>query len=174
MTKTSNSITSRLEETSSSTTEYAEKVESFLTKVGICASISESNRSKDFYSNLLRDLLKVNHVQFGRISCDFSVLPIVANHFNSLHGGAVAAIAERVAIACVRTVEAEDREISLGELVISYLSAAPQNEAVIVDGRVQRSGRNITVVAMEFRIKKNGKLVYTANATFYHLPFAKL
>ncbi|XP_021686891.2 uncharacterized protein LOC110669502 [Hevea brasiliensis] len=135
MTKTSNTITRRSEEP---TTDYAERVEGFLTQVGIYASIPESNKSTDFYSNLIRDLLKVDLVQAGRISCVFSVLPFVANYYNGMHGGAVAAIAEKVAIACARTVLAEGKEISLGELSICYLSAAPQNE-VVVDGSVVKS-----------------------------------
>ncbi|KAF2282566.1 hypothetical protein GH714_043195 [Hevea brasiliensis] len=96
------------------------------------------------------------------------------NYFKGLHGGAVAAIAERVAIACARTVVAEDKHLFLGELSISYLSAALQNEVLLVDGSIVRSGRNLSVVAMEFKIKKTRKLVYTARATFYHMPVAKL
>lgn len=42
----------------------------------------------------------------------------------------MAAIAERVAIACARTVVADDKEIFLAELSISYLSAAPKNVSV--------------------------------------------
>lgn len=44
-----------------------------------------------------------------------------------MHGGAVGAMAERVAIACARTVVGEDKDIFLGELSISYLSAVPHN-----------------------------------------------
>ena len=47
------------------------------------------------------------------------------NFYASLHGGAVAAIAEMVSIACARTVVAEDNGIFLGDMSISYLSAAP-------------------------------------------------
>jgi acyl-coenzyme A thioesterase PaaI-like protein len=49
------------------------------------------------------------------------------NFYGSLHGGAVAAAAETVSIACAKTVVAEDRGLSLGELSISYLSGAPMN-----------------------------------------------
>jgi acyl-coenzyme A thioesterase 13 len=45
---------------------------------------------------------------------------------------------------------------------------------VIVDGSVVRSGRNLTVVAVEFKLRKTGQLVYTARATFYNMPIAKL
>ncbi|XVE77081.1 hypothetical protein DITRI_Ditri13aG0033300 [Diplodiscus trichospermus] len=85
-----------------------------------------------------------------------------------------AAIAERVAIATARTVVGEDKDIFLGELGMSYLSAAPKDAELIVDGSVVRSGRNITVVAIEFRMKKTGKLVYTSRATFYNSPLSKL
>jgi len=47
-------------------------------------------------------------------------------------------------------------------------------EEVIVDGSVGRSERNLTVVAVEFKLKKTGRLFYTARATFYNMPFAKL
>lgn len=47
-----------------------------------------------------------------------------------MHGGSVAAVAERVAIACARTVVGEDKDIFLGELGISYLASAPPNVSV--------------------------------------------
>ena len=49
------------------------------------------------------------------------------NIFGALHGGAIAAVAEMVSIACARTVVAEDKDIFLGELCITYLSSAPIN-----------------------------------------------
>ena len=52
---------------------------------------------------------------------------IFQNFFKTIHGGAVAAIAEAVSIACARTVFPEDKEIFLGELSISYLSGATNN-----------------------------------------------
>ncbi|KDP28673.1 hypothetical protein JCGZ_14444 [Jatropha curcas] len=158
----------------SSSPEVVEGVHRFFNNVGISAFIPENNQSKDFYSDILRYLLKAASVQRGRISCVFSVQPVVANYYGGLHGSAVAAIAERVGIACARTIVAEDKEIFLGELSISYLSAAPQKEVLVVDGSVVRSGRNLTVVAMEFKIKRTGKLGFTARATFYHMPPAKL
>lgn len=49
------------------------------------------------------------------------------NFYGGIHGGAIGALSERMAIACARTVVAEDKQIFLGELGISYLSAAPRN-----------------------------------------------
>lgn len=37
----------------------------------------------------------------------------------------MASIAERVAMACVKTVVSEDKQLFLGELSMSYLSSAP-------------------------------------------------
>ncbi|KDP28674.1 hypothetical protein JCGZ_14445 [Jatropha curcas] len=155
--------------------EYVTAVKDFLVDCGMSATaFSDKHDSKDFYSDLIRDLLKTDIVQRGRVSCVFSVLPAVTNLYNGLLGGAIGAIAERVAIACARTVVAEDKNLFLGELSISYLSAAPQSEELVVDGSVVRSGRNLTVIAVEFRIKKSWKLVYIARATLYHMPVAKL
>ncbi|EEF50479.1 uncharacterized protein LOC8258528 [Ricinus communis] len=154
--------------------EYVREIESFFIRKGSSAHLPENHKSKDFYSHLFRHLLRANYVQRGRVSCLFSVLSAFANIFNGLHGGVIGGIAERVAIACARTIVSEDKELFLGELSMSYLSAAPLNEECVVDGSTVRSGRNLTVVAMEFRIKKTGKLVYTARATLYHMPIAKL
>ena len=49
------------------------------------------------------------------------------NIFGALHGGAIAAVAEMVSIACARTVVVEDKDIFLGELGITYLSSVPIN-----------------------------------------------
>lgn len=53
-----------------------------------------------------------------------------------MHGGAVGAVAERVAIACARTVVEENKSLFLGELGISYLSAAPHNVSLRYDLRM--------------------------------------
>ncbi|CAN6711161.1 unnamed protein product [Malus baccata var. baccata] len=96
------------------------------------------------------------------------------NFYSGFHGGAIAAVAEAVSMACARTLVAKDKELFLGELSISYLSSATKNEEVIVDASVVRSGRNLSVIALEWKLKKTGRLVYTARATFYHTPVAKL
>lgn len=49
-----------------------------------------------------------------------------------MHGGAVGAVATRVATACARTVVAKDKDLFLGELSISYLSAAPHNVYIFI------------------------------------------
>ena len=47
----------------------------------------------------------------------------VQNGYNTLHGGAVAALAEAVGMACARAA-AGDKEMFLGELSTAYLAAA--------------------------------------------------
>ncbi|GAA0163313.1 hypothetical protein Leryth_024707 [Lithospermum erythrorhizon] len=91
-----------------------------------------------------------------------------------MHGGAVASVAELVSIACATTVVGKGKDLFLGELSMSYLSAAPGNAEVIVDASVVRTGRNLTVVSGEFRLSKTKKLVYTSRATFFNMPVASL
>uniref|UniRef100_A0A0V0H8U5 Putative acyl-coenzyme A thioesterase 13-like n=1 Tax=Solanum chacoense TaxID=4108 RepID=A0A0V0H8U5_SOLCH len=129
---------------------------------------------KDFFSQLIRSCLKLHSIHPGKISCILSVKPAILNAYRTLHGGAIGAVAERVSIACARTVVGKYKELFLGELRMSYLSAAPCNAEVVIDGSIIRSGRNITVVAVDFRLKDSRKLVYTSNATFYHMPVASL
>jgi acyl-coenzyme A thioesterase 13 len=50
---------------------------------------------------------------------DFSL----QNPYNTLHGGAVAAVAEAIGMACAQAA-AGDREMFLGELSTAYLAAA--------------------------------------------------
>lgn len=45
---------------------------------------------------------------------------------------------------------------------------------LIANASVVRSGRNLTVVSIEIRLKETKKLLYTAQATLHHLPSAKL
>ncbi|KAJ0111846.1 hypothetical protein Patl1_00379 [Pistacia atlantica] len=104
----------------------------------------------------------------------FIILSLVClglqNFYGGIHGGAVAALSERMAIGCARTVVGEDKEIFLGELSISYLSAAPKNAELIIDGSVVRSGRNLTVVAIEFKFKNSGKLACTSRGLLFITP----
>ncbi|TMW85866.1 hypothetical protein EJD97_022363, partial [Solanum chilense] len=132
------------------------------------------NDVKDFFSQIIRTCLKLHTIHPGKISCTLSVKPEILNAYSTLHGGAIGAVAERVSIACARTVVGKDKELFLGELRMSYHSAAPCNAEVVIDGSIIRSGRNITVVAADFRLKDSRKLVYTSNATFYHMPVASL
>nr|GEX71516.1 phenylacetic acid degradation-related domain-containing protein [Tanacetum cinerariifolium]GEX71525.1 phenylacetic acid degradation-related domain-containing protein [Tanacetum cinerariifolium] len=99
---------------------------------------------------------------------------LLQNAYNTLHGGAVGSIAEIVAIACARTVVNKDKELFLAELSVSYLAAAVSQAEVIVDASVVRSGRNLTVVAIEFKLKDTERLTYMCRATFYNMPVASL
>ncbi|KAF5946313.1 hypothetical protein HYC85_016541 [Camellia sinensis] len=101
-------------------------------------------------------------------------LKFCLNVYGGLHGGAVASVAEMVSIACARTVVGKDKELFLGELGISYLSAAPRNAELNVNASVVRSGRNLTVIAVEFKVKDSERLAYTSRATFYNMPVASL
>ncbi|XP_059312859.1 uncharacterized protein LOC132064022 isoform X1 [Lycium ferocissimum] len=155
--------------------EAATLVDSLFTRVRLDgANFLTQYDAKDSFSELTRGCLKVHTIHPGKVSCFLSVKPALSNLYNSMHGGAVGAVAEKVSIACARTVVGKDKELFLGELGMSYISAAPSNAEVRVDGSVIRSGRNLTVVAVEFRLKDSGKLVYTSNATFYHMPVASL
>ncbi|KAM3698649.1 hypothetical protein ACJW31_06G203600 [Castanea mollissima] len=168
-------------------------------------SVPDICKTKDFYSHLIHHIIKPDQVLRGRITCLLTVNPALSNIYGNFHGGAVAAVAEKVSYACARTVLAENKDIFLGELSISYLYFTEDNSRlkssyanllpmmyiaferfvayaytclmmteVIVDCSVVRSGRNLTVVAMEFKVKKTGKLAYTARSTFFNMPVAKL
>ncbi|KAL8172482.1 hypothetical protein V2J09_024286 [Rumex salicifolius] len=155
----------------------AKDVSRFLKSIG-AFSISRlpgSSERKDFYSDLLRGLIKVEAIARGKITCAFPVVPGILNTFDGLHGGLVAMMAERVATACARTVVAEDKELHLAELSVSYLSAALINEELVVEASVAKTGRNVTVVTVDIRRKHNRKLMYLSHFIFFHaFPAAKL
>ncbi|KAK4578374.1 hypothetical protein RGQ29_028476 [Quercus rubra] len=100
----------------------------FLQRMGINSdSVPDICKTKDFYSHLIHHIIKPDQVLRGRITCLLTVNPALSNIYGNFHGGAVAAVAEKVSYACARTVVAEDKDIFLGELSISYLSSAPVN-----------------------------------------------
>ncbi|XP_060218798.1 uncharacterized protein LOC132645684 isoform X1 [Lycium barbarum] len=151
------------------------KLNGFLKSMGVFnLTFPSQYDTKDSFSELTRGFLKVQHIHRGKISCIVSVKPPIMNFYGSLHGGAIGAVAARVATGCARTIVGKDKELFLGELSISYLSGAPRNAEVIVNASVIRSGRNLTVVALDFRVKDSEKLSYIAHATFYHMPVASL
>jgi len=45
---------------------------------------------------------------------------------------------------------------------------------LLVEGTVVRTGRNLSVVTVEFKIKETMKVTYLSRATFYHSPISKL
>ncbi|KAL5727578.1 hypothetical protein ACHQM5_000760 [Ranunculus cassubicifolius] len=152
---------------------YITKIHGFFENVGISANLPAKSTQKDAYSDLIRTYLKVSHIEPGRITCILTVKSPITNVYGSLHGGALAAVAELVAIACVKSV-VDNKDLFLGELATSYFSAALKNAEVEVKGFLVRQGRNLTVAAVEFRSKDTNKLIYTARATFYNLPLASL
>ncbi|KAK0582015.1 hypothetical protein LWI29_020452 [Acer saccharum] len=135
-----------------------DEIVGFFQWVGISSNVPENMSTKDFYSNIVGSHLKVHQIQRGRVTCLFSVKPAVVNTYGGVHGGAVGAVAERMAIACARTVMAEDKQIFLAELSISYLYAAPANSELIIDASVSRTGKTVTVVAIDFKFKESGKV----------------
>ncbi|KAL3517119.1 hypothetical protein ACH5RR_024021 [Cinchona calisaya] len=150
------------------------RIEKFFTDTRFSSPIPPNLSHTDAFSDLFRSCLKVQSTQRGKISCLVTVKLPILNLYGGMHGGAVASVAQLVSEACARTVVGKDKEVFLGELSTSYLSAAPNEAKVIVDGSVVRSGRNITVVAVEFKIEGSNKLVYSSRATLYHLPAASL
>ncbi|KAJ9539410.1 hypothetical protein OSB04_032143 [Centaurea solstitialis] len=154
--------------------ENAMNVTSFITRVGCGSLIPAKYEAHDLHSDLIRSLLKVQHVHRGRITCILTVKPYACNTYNTLHGGVIGSVAEMVATACARTVVNKDKDLFLGELSVSYLAAAVKQSEVIVDASVVRSGRNLTIVAIEFKLKNSEHSTSLCRATFYNMPAANL
>ena len=47
-------------------------------------------------------------------------------------------------------------------------------EELLANASVVKTGRNLTVVAVEFKLKKTGNLLYITHATFYNMPVSSL
>ncbi|XP_010512454.1 PREDICTED: acyl-coenzyme A thioesterase 13-like [Camelina sativa] len=148
-------------------------VADFFKAIAPDSSVNDFTES-DSFSILFQSNTKALSISRGRVSCSVIVTPSLSNFFNGLHGGAVASIAERVAMACVKTVVCEDKHLFLGELSTSYLSSAPISSELVVEASVVRTGRNLSVVNVEFKIKETMKVTYLSRATFYHSPISKL
>ncbi|KAI3958364.1 hypothetical protein MKW98_011052 [Papaver atlanticum] len=151
-----------------------ENTYSFLQGRGAFGKPNEASERKGLFSDRILDLLKVDRIEPGRIICSLIVNPLVNNPYGTLHGGAVAAVAKLVAMACALTVVDEDKDLYLGELNMSYHSASAVNVELEVDGCILKRGRNVTTAAVEFRVKGTKKVAYTARATFFTTPVSKL
>ncbi|XP_061340133.1 uncharacterized protein LOC133286700 [Gastrolobium bilobum] len=146
----------------------------FLRAVGANFIAPETTNKHGFYNGFLRSFIKVDHIQRGRIACTVVAKAQICNAFGTLHGGFIGSLVEILSTACARTVVAEDKELFLGGVSISYLSGTPMNEEVLANASVVKTGRNLTVVALEFKLKKTGNLLYITHATFYNMPVASL
>ncbi|KAK7349550.1 hypothetical protein VNO77_07001 [Canavalia gladiata] len=154
--------------------QHASETLSFVKIMGAATPIPDTYNTRGFFDGFIRSFIKVDHIQRGRISCTIIAKPPVCNGYGTLHGGTVGSLVEVLSTACARTVVAENKELFLGEMSISYLSGTPQNEEVLGNASVVKTGRNLTVVAAEFKLKKTGNLLYITHATFYNMPVASL
>ncbi|KAJ1288936.1 hypothetical protein BS78_02G127000 [Paspalum vaginatum] len=116
----------------------------FLHALDADAGLPASADQPDAYSALVRAILSsvaVSASPAPRVSCTITVSPAVTNRYNTLHGGAVAAVAEAVGMACAR-IAAGDKEMFLGELSTAYLAAARCDSEVDVEAQVLMKGRS--------------------------------
>ncbi|KAG0454039.1 hypothetical protein HPP92_025343 [Vanilla planifolia] len=149
------------------------KTKGFFQTMGLFRSIPEATEKKDFYSYLIRSLLKVERIERGRVICTLSVTSTVTNPYNTLHGGVVAAVAEEIGLACAKSVVG-DKQFFLGEFSTAYLVAARIDAKIEVEGRILRQGRSVIVTSIEFRLEESKKLAYISRATYYIMPVANL
>lgn len=98
-------------------------------------NIIAGNMSKHIFLSWVTQNMKIKLVLEGCVSTHIVgcrkmerslrlLFMVLQNFYGSMHGAAVAAVAEMVSIACARTMVGEDKELFLGELSTSYLSAA--------------------------------------------------
>ncbi|XP_039806803.1 uncharacterized protein LOC120670714 isoform X2 [Panicum virgatum] len=153
--------------------ESRERTLHFFHGLGVDVPLPASAERADAYAALVRVIVSSATVSSSRVSCTLTISPGVANQYNTLHGGAVAAVAEAVGMACARAA-AGDKEMFLGELSTAYLAAARVNSEVDVEAQILRKGRSVVVTTIEFRLKDTKKLCYTSRATFYIMPVASL
>ncbi|KAG5009241.1 hypothetical protein AAZX31_07G072600 [Glycine max] len=153
---------------------HASETLHFVDVMGAATPLPGNCNARGFYDAFYRSFIKVDNIQRGRISCTVVAKPPICNGYGTLHGGSVGSLVEILSNACARTVVAEDKELFLGEISISYLSATPANEELLANASVVKTGRNLTVVAVEFKLKKTGNLLYITHATFYNMPVSSL
>ncbi|KAG0542802.1 hypothetical protein BDA96_02G135200 [Sorghum bicolor] len=153
--------------------ESRERTVAFFQGLGVDVPLPASAERPDAYSSLVRAIVSSAVVTSSRVSCTITISPAVANQYNTLHGGAVAAVAEAIGMACARAA-AGDKEMFLGELSTAYLAAARLNSEVDVEAQILRKGRSVVVTTIDFRLKDTKRLCYTSRATFYIMPMASL
>ncbi|KAL6843266.1 hypothetical protein ACP4OV_026979 [Aristida adscensionis] len=157
--------------------ESRERAALFFQALGTGAPLPAPAERPDAFAALLRAALSRATVSAAapapRVACVLTVSPDLTNPYDTLHGGAVAAAAEALGMACARAA-AGDKEMFLGELSTAYLAPARLHSEVDVEAQILRKGRSVVVTTIEFRLKDTKKLCYTSRATFYIMPVASL
>ncbi|XP_057744181.1 uncharacterized protein LOC130962104 [Arachis stenosperma] len=131
---------------------------------------ADHSNSPEFFLDFVRSSVTVDHIRRGHISSTIVPKPPLCNTYGTLHGGSVGSLVNVLSHACARTIVGEDKELFLGETSISYLSATPIHEELVANASVVKSERNLSVVALDFKLKKTGNPVYICHSTFYHMP----
>ncbi|WVZ63063.1 hypothetical protein U9M48_012731 [Paspalum notatum var. saurae] len=134
--------------------DYRAVMRAFFRALDADAGLPASADQPDACSALIRAILSsvaVSASPAPRVSCTITVSPTVTNQYNTLHGGAVAALAEAVGMACAR-VAAGDKEMFLGELSTAYLAAARCDSEVDVEAQILRKGRSDTAALPKTKV----------------------
>ncbi|KAG2493276.1 hypothetical protein HYH03_008413 [Edaphochlamys debaryana] len=89
----------------------------------------------------------------------------VQNRYGTLHGGCTATLVDTVSTAALLTASPHSG-VSVG-LSVNYLAPMPggPNEAVLIDAKVVKVGRQLATLAVELRRKATGQVVATGSHT---------
>ncbi|XP_057805727.1 uncharacterized protein LOC131020733 [Salvia miltiorrhiza] len=145
----------------------------FMERAGMGGIVGAEYNVNDSFSTVVGGALKLVSTERAKICCILHVKPPILNANGILFGGAVAAVAERVAIGCAATILGHS-QLCVGEFTISYLAPAPPNAEIIVNASVINGGRNVAVVALDFRLKESQRLAYVSRVTLYKIPLSNL
>lgn len=111
-------------------------------------------------SNFNRVASKLRAVS-ASANCILVELVVEEEHVNSqktLHGGQTAALVDMITARAVGMTVRDKAMVSV-ELAVSYMLPVKLGEAIEIEGKVLKVGRNIAFTEAEFRRKSDGRLV---------------
>ncbi|KAJ3675218.1 hypothetical protein LUZ60_004260 [Juncus effusus] len=122
-----------------------------------------------FFDMFVLHGLSIDAVDSGRVLCSFVVPPRFSSSPSSggcLRGGVIASLADIVGSAVIHSAGIPTSGVSL-EISTSFLDSALIGEEVEIEAKLLRAGKSVGVTSVDFRKKKDGKIVAQARHTKY-------
>ncbi|SEN03234.1 MULTISPECIES: PaaI family thioesterase [unclassified Candidatus Frackibacter] len=122
--------------------------------------ILEDNMNTPYY-----DLLNIETVDLeeGLAKAKFVVKSELTNPYKSLHGGAIASLADMVMGVAIRTTNRKAVTVNFN---IDYLAAGELLDTIIAEGEVIKNGKNLIFTEAQLYKERTKKIIARAKGTF--------
>ncbi|KAK2163929.1 hypothetical protein LSH36_72g07046 [Paralvinella palmiformis] len=110
------------------------------------------------------DKLQVIDASPGSCTCQLKISEKHTNLNGDLHGGAIALLIDNVSTLALYSNENGVRGVSVN-MHISYMRSAKTGDEIIIDSKIEKSGKKLAFLTAEIRHKNSNKIIATGTHT---------